>query len=61
MKALSMKKNTLITIFCISTFIIIPLFVDLFIHGYYTKCFVIAFLFVLSIIGLHKGIQLLSN
>ncbi|EJX07922.1 membrane protein [gut metagenome] len=56
-----MKRNTLITIFCISTFIIIPLFVDLFIHGYYTKCFVIAFLFVLSTIGLHKRIRLLSN
>mgnify|MGYP000406393033 CR=1 FL=1 len=43
-------------IFCLSTFIIIPLLVDLFEQEYYTKCFVIVFLFILSVKGLCKKI-----
>lgn len=42
-------------IFCLSTFIIIPLLVDLFEQEYYTKCFVIVFLFILSVKGLCKN------
>lgn len=43
-------------IFCLSTFIIIPLLVDLFEQEYYIKCFVIVFLFILSVKGLCKKI-----
>ena len=52
----NMKKSTLIMIFCLSTFIIIPLLIDLFEQEYYTKCFVIVFSFMLSVKGLCKKI-----